>query len=84
MLNGQIVQDASTSEMIFSVPFLISYISQLTTLEPGDLILTGSPKRAGFTPDPRTPLKPGDNVCIEIENLGILENPVIDEGPEDE
>jgi 2-keto-4-pentenoate hydratase/2-oxohepta-3-ene-1,7-dioic acid hydratase in catechol pathway len=79
-LNGQVVQDANTSEMIFSVPFLISYISQLTTLEPGDLILTGSPKRAGSTPDPRTPLKPGDNIRIEIENLGILTNPVIDEG----
>jgi len=79
-LNGQVVQDANTSEMIFSVPYLISYISQLTTLEPGDLILTGSPKRAGSTPDPRTPLKSGDSISIEIENLGILTNPVIDEG----
>ncbi len=79
-LNGQVVQDANTCEMIFNVPFLISYISQLTTLEPGDLILTGSPKRAGSTPDPRTPLKPGDRISIEIENLGVLTNPVVDEG----
>jgi len=83
-LNGQIVQDANTSDMIFNVPFLISYISQLTTLEPGDLILTGSPKRAGSTPDPRTPLKPGDNISIEIENLGVLTNQVIDEGTRNE
>lgn len=79
-INGQVVQDANTSEMIFSVPFLISYISQLTTLEPEDLILTGSPKRAGSGPDPRTPLKPGDTICIEIQNLGVLTNPVLDEG----
>jgi len=83
-LNGQVVQDASTSEMIFNVPFLISYISQLTSLEPGDLILTGSPKRAGTSPDPRTPLAPGDTIRIEIENLGVLSNPVIEEGLENE
>lgn len=79
-LNGQIVQDGSTRDMIFDVPFLISYISQLTTLEPGDLILTGSPKRAGAVPDPRIPLKAGDTIRIEIENLGSLTNSVMDEG----
>ena len=79
-LNGQVVQDGNTREMIFNVPYLISYISQLTTLEPDDLILTGSPKCAGSTPDPRTPLKPGDRISIEIENLGVLTNPVVDEG----
>lgn len=73
-LNGQVVQDGHTREMIFDIPYLISYISQLTTLEPGDLILTGSPKRAGDSPDPRTPLKPGDKIDIEIEGLGILTN----------
>ena len=78
-LNGQVVQDGHTRDMIFNVPYLISYISQLTTLEPGDLILTGSPKRAGDHPDPRTPLKPGDKISIEIEGLGILSNSVVAE-----
>jgi acylpyruvate hydrolase len=78
-LNGKIVQDSNTREMIFDVPFLISYISQLTTLEPGDLILTGSPKRAGDVPDPRTPLRQGDSISIEIEGLGTLTNQVIAE-----
>jgi 2-keto-4-pentenoate hydratase/2-oxohepta-3-ene-1,7-dioic acid hydratase in catechol pathway len=76
-LNGQIVQDGNTREMIFNVPYLISYISHLTTLEPHDVILTGAPKRAGDIPDPRTPLKPGDNISIKIEGLGTLENPII-------
>ena len=75
-LNETLVQDGSTAEMIFSVPFLVSYISQLTTLEPGDLILTGSPKRVGERPDPRTPLRDGDEVRIEIDGLGALLNPV--------
>ena len=83
-LNGQIVQDGNTREMIFDVPFLIQYISQLTTLEPGDVILTGSPKRAGDLPDPRTPLKPGDSISIEIEGLGVLTNSVLAEAGSDE
>ena len=83
-LNEQIVQDGNTQEMIFDVPFLISYISQLTTLEPDDVILTGSPKRVADVPDPRIPLKPGDNIIVEIEGLGILENPVIAENNQDE
>ena len=78
-LNGQIVQDGNTREMIFDVPFLVHYISQLTTLEPDDVILTGSPKRAGNIPDPRIPLKPGDNISVEIEGLGVLTNPVVAE-----
>ena len=83
-LNGQIVQDGNTREMIFDVPFLIHYISQLTTLEPGDVILTGSPKRAGDIPDPRIPLKPGDNISVEIEGLGVLTNSVVAEAGSDE
>jgi 2-keto-4-pentenoate hydratase/2-oxohepta-3-ene-1,7-dioic acid hydratase in catechol pathway len=78
-LNEQVVQDGNTRNMIFDVPYLISYISQLTTLEPKDLILTGSPKHAGEAPDPRTPLKPGDRISIEIEGLGILSNSVANE-----
>lgn len=83
-LNGQVVQDGSTREMIFDVSFLVHYISQLTTLEPNDVILTGSPKRAGDTPDPRIPLKPGDRISVEVEGLGVLTNPVIAEAGSDE
>jgi 2-keto-4-pentenoate hydratase/2-oxohepta-3-ene-1,7-dioic acid hydratase in catechol pathway len=78
-LNGQVVQDGNTREMIFDVPFLVHYISQLTTLEPNDVILTGSPKQAGDAPDPRIPLKPGDSISIEIESLGTLTNSVVEE-----
>ncbi len=78
-LNGEIVQDGRTSEMFFSVRELISYISELTTLDPGDIILTGSPKTAGDQPDPRTILKPGDLLTIEIENIGNLSNLVMAE-----
>ncbi len=65
--------------MIFNVPFLVHYISQLTNLQPNDVILTGSPKRAGDAPDPRIPLKPGDSISVEIEGLGVLTNPVVAE-----
>jgi len=75
-LNQRTVQDGSTSEMIFDIAYLVSYISNLTTLEIGDLILTGSPKRNGGTPDPRLPMHPGDVVSVEIEKLGILTNPI--------
>jgi 2-keto-4-pentenoate hydratase/2-oxohepta-3-ene-1,7-dioic acid hydratase in catechol pathway len=78
-LNGQVVQEGNTREMIFDVPFLVHYISQLTTLEPNDVILTGSPKQAGDAPDPRIPLKPGDSISIEIESLGTLTNSVVEE-----
>lgn len=76
-LNGQVVQVGNTGEMIFGVKALISYISHLTTLDVGDLILTGAPKRSIGGPDPRTPLKPGDWIEISIERIGILENPVV-------
>ena len=78
-LNGHVVQDGNTREMIFDVPFLIQYISQLTTLEPNDVILTGSPKRVGSVPDPRIPLKAGDSISVEIEGLGVLINSVVAE-----
>jgi 2-keto-4-pentenoate hydratase/2-oxohepta-3-ene-1,7-dioic acid hydratase in catechol pathway len=75
-LNARTVQESTTAEMIFDTSYLISYISSLTTLEPGDLILTGSPKRVDDLPDPRIPLQPGDRVSVEIEGLGTLTNPV--------
>jgi len=78
-LNGEVIQEGSTARMIFNVPSLISYISELTTLEPGDLILTGSPKGIGGLPARWVPMQPGDTVAVEIEGLGALVNPVIAE-----
>ena len=82
LLNGRMVQHSNTQDMYFNIPFLISYLSQLTTLEPGDLILTGSPKTIDGQPAPLLSLKPGDCVEIQIGNLGNLRNPVIAEAEE--
>ncbi len=79
ILNGEVMQDANTSDMIFDVRQIISYISQIATLEPGDVILTGTPSGIGSTRKPPVFLKDGDTVTIEIEKLGSLTNPVIAE-----
>ncbi len=76
ILNGKTVQDACTSDMVFPVPFLVSYISSLATLEPGDLILTGTPAGIGCNKQPQVFLQPGDEVDIQIEGIGRLSNPV--------
>jgi acylpyruvate hydrolase len=76
VLNGKTVQDACTSDMVFSVPFLISYISSLATLEPGDLILTGTPAGIGCNQAPQVFLQPGDRISILIDGIGTLANPV--------
>ena len=76
VLNGMIVQDSSTSDMVFSIPFLISYISSLATLEPGDLILTGTPAGIGCNKTPMVFLQPGDDISIQIEGIGTLANSV--------
>jgi acylpyruvate hydrolase len=78
-INGKTVQLGNTREMIFDVPFLVSYVSGLATLEPGDVILTGSPKLMNGDPAPVVFLKHGDMVEVEIGDLGILRNPVADE-----
>jgi len=78
-INGKTVQLGNTREMIFDVPFLVSYVSELATLAPGDLILTGSPKLMNGEPAPVVYLKHGDVVEVEIGGLGILRNPVADE-----
>lgn len=78
-VNGKTVQRGNTREMIFAVPFLVSYVSGLATLEPGDVILTGSPKLMNGEPAPVMYLKHGDVVEVEIAGLGILRNPVADE-----
>ena len=78
-LNGAVMQSAPTSQMIFDVPTLISTISEFTTLEPGDILLTGTPGGVGYRRDPQVFLRPGDVVRVEIEGVGRIENAVIDE-----
>ena len=77
ILNGERVQDWTTSDMIFDIPALIEYLSGSTTLVPGTVILTGTPHGVGMAakPTPRW-LRPGDSVSIEIEKIGTLTNPV--------
>jgi acylpyruvate hydrolase len=79
-VNGKTVQEARTSDMVFSVPFLISYISSLATLESGDLILTGTPAGIGCNRNPQVFLRPGDEVSVAIDGIGTLTNPVVAEG----
>ncbi len=76
-LNGQTMQDSNTSQMIFDVPSILAYLSQVFTLEPGDLIFTGTPPGVGFARKPPVFLKAGDVVEVEIEGIGVLRNPVI-------
>jgi 2-keto-4-pentenoate hydratase/2-oxohepta-3-ene-1,7-dioic acid hydratase in catechol pathway len=78
LLNGQVMQSSNTSKMIFRVAYLISYISQGITLEPGDVIATGTPEGVGFFRDPPVVLKAGDVFEVRIEKLGTLRNPVRD------
>ena len=77
-LNGQTMQKSNTRNLIFKVPALVSHISKVMTLEPGDVISTGTPGGVGFTRKPPVYLQPGDVVEIEIEGIGILRNPVVD------
>jgi 2-keto-4-pentenoate hydratase/2-oxohepta-3-ene-1,7-dioic acid hydratase in catechol pathway len=76
ILNGQAMQDSSTAQMIFSVAEIIAYVSRVITLEPGDLIATGTPAGVGVFRDPKVLLKDGDEVSVEIDGLGTLTNPV--------
>lgn len=75
-VNGTLYQNGNTRNMIFNVPALISYISRLIALNPGDVIATGTPAGVGFTRKPPVFLQPGDAVRMEITGLGVLENPV--------
>ncbi|MGQ0826578.1 MAG: fumarylacetoacetate hydrolase family protein [Actinomycetota bacterium] len=79
-LNGEIVQSSSTSDLIFSVPQLVAWISQGLTLAPGDVILTGTPGGVGIARTPPRFLEHGDIVEITIEHVGTLRNPIVRRG----
>ena len=78
-LNGATMQNSNTREFIFGVPHLLWYLSQVVTLEPGDLIFTGTPPGVGIARKPPVLLKPGDVAEVEIEKIGVLRNPCVAE-----
>jgi acylpyruvate hydrolase len=80
-VNGEQVQEATTDLLIFDVPTLVSVISEFATLEPGDLILTGTPGGVGFRRDPQLLLKDGDVVTVEVDGVGRIENRFFAEQP---
>ncbi len=75
-VNGEVVQSSSTAEMIFGVAELLAHCSRYFTLEPGDVLLTGTPWGCGEFMDPPRSLRPGDQVEVEVEGIGVLRNPV--------
>ena len=79
MLMGEVMQSSNTCNLIFGVPKLIEYLSSVFTLEPGDVIATGTPSGVGFARKPPRYLKAGDECRVRIEGLGELHNPVIAE-----
>ena len=75
-LNGETLQDANTNDMMFDVPELIRTISEVMTLHPGDIIVSGTPSGVGFARTPPIWMKPGDSCEIEVEGIGLLRNPI--------
>jgi 2-keto-4-pentenoate hydratase/2-oxohepta-3-ene-1,7-dioic acid hydratase in catechol pathway len=78
-LNGTTMQNSNTKEFIFGVPAMLSFLSQVITLEPGDLIFTGTPPGVGISRKPQVLLKAGDVTEVEIEGIGVLKNPIVAE-----
>ncbi|WP_159997123.1 fumarylacetoacetate hydrolase family protein [Roseomonas sp. 18066] len=78
-INGRTLQDSNTADMIFSVPRILAILTEVMTLEPGDVIATGTPSGVGYPRQPPVFMQPGDTVEIEIEGIGILSNSVEDE-----
>jgi 2-keto-4-pentenoate hydratase/2-oxohepta-3-ene-1,7-dioic acid hydratase in catechol pathway len=79
LLGGEVMQRSNTREMIFRIPRLIAHLSSVFTLEPGDIVATGTPAGVGFARRPPRWLKPGDEVTVRIEGIGDLVNPVVAE-----
>jgi acylpyruvate hydrolase len=80
-LNGEVMQDSNTGRMIFDVPTIIATISEFTSLDAGDVILTGTPAGVGFRREPKVLLKDGDELTAEITGLGALTNRMVEERP---
>ncbi|MFL5805642.1 MAG: fumarylacetoacetate hydrolase family protein [Roseiflexaceae bacterium] len=81
-IGGEVLQDSNTRHLIFSIPQLIAYLSSVMTLDPGDVIASGTPAGVGSARTPKRWLRAGETVCVEIERLGRLENPVVaSDGP---
>jgi 2-keto-4-pentenoate hydratase/2-oxohepta-3-ene-1,7-dioic acid hydratase in catechol pathway len=78
-LSGDVMQSSNTSNLIFRIPQLIAHLSSVFTLEPGDIIATGTPSGVGFARKPPRWLKPGDVAVVSVQGLGELSNPVIAE-----
>jgi 2-keto-4-pentenoate hydratase/2-oxohepta-3-ene-1,7-dioic acid hydratase in catechol pathway len=78
-INGEVLQDSNTRELIFKVPDLIAFLSSVFTLEPGDIVSTGTPAGVGFARKPPRFLHPGDDVVVKIASIGELRNPVVAE-----
>jgi 2-keto-4-pentenoate hydratase/2-oxohepta-3-ene-1,7-dioic acid hydratase in catechol pathway len=76
-LNGQLMQNGTTAEWVFSLPTMLSFLSRVMTLEPGDVVSTGTPAGTGFFRKPQVFLQAGDVVRLEIDGIGVLENPVV-------
>ena len=79
-LNGEEMQRTTTDLMMFDIPTLIAFVSTFTTLEPGDVLVTGTPGGVGLRRNPQVWMKHGDDVEIELEGVGVLRNPVVKEG----
>ncbi|HEX4747976.1 MAG TPA: fumarylacetoacetate hydrolase family protein [Bryobacteraceae bacterium] len=78
-INGEVLQDSNTRELIFKIPDLIAFLSSVFTLEPGDIVSTGTPAGVGFVRKPPRFLRPGDDVIVKIPVVGELRNPVVAE-----
>ena len=76
-VNGQVMQDSNTDDLIFDVPTLVHELSKVMTLDPGDIIITGTPSGVAVAPKPQPWLKPGDVCEVEIEKIGVLRNPIV-------
>jgi len=80
LVNGEALQDSNTKELIYKIPYLIAYLSRGFTLLPGDVVTTGTPHGVGAFRTPPVFLKDGDVVTVEVEGLGQLTNPCVEEG----
>jgi 2-keto-4-pentenoate hydratase/2-oxohepta-3-ene-1,7-dioic acid hydratase in catechol pathway len=82
-INGEVLQNSNTRHLIFRIPELIEFLSGVFTLEPGDVISTGTPAGVGFARRPPRWLRPGDEVVVRVQGVGELRNPVVAEAADE-